>query len=214
MRNRTNSGTGSTVYGLGGLTGSEMTLVNGPTWGGSGLGFDGLSQFGRIADFLSGGDFTVFARTSFTNPTPSTRQSIVAQYAANINERSWYFVTEGPVVGDPVRMAVSSDGTSGNAGFYNSTDDVYTTLDQCLVGQWLSNGDLNYWQDKMQRTLALSSGSAQATRFDATVDISIACQDANNPSSFGAQTFRALAFMTGAITTAQRETLTDMINEL
>lgn len=216
MMPRTNFDSGSTVRGMGGLTSNDMTLVNGPTWGVGGIAFaSASSQYGTIGDFLGSEALTVFARTSLAESSPTTRESIIAQYrASGANERSWYLVCEGAVTGDPVRLAISSDGTYGNSGFYNATDDVHTTSDQCLVGQWLADGTLSYWQNKTLRTLTLAGGSAQSSRFNASTPITFSCQDANIPAAFGSQTAHALAFVTGTLTTAQRETITDLINEL
>jgi hypothetical protein len=47
MKSSQNAGSGSTVYGLGGLTSNNMTLVNSPTWGSGGVTFNGSTQYGK-----------------------------------------------------------------------------------------------------------------------------------------------------------------------
>jgi len=64
MKSAQNAGSGSTVYSLGGITTNDMTLVNSPTWGASGLAFNGTTQAGRVSDYTGGGSFTLFARVS------------------------------------------------------------------------------------------------------------------------------------------------------
>ena len=43
-----NKGSGTTVYGLGGWTSNDITLVNGPTWGSTGVTFDATNDRGTV----------------------------------------------------------------------------------------------------------------------------------------------------------------------
>lgn len=214
---RTNADSGSTAFGLGGLTSNDMTLVNGPTWGASGLAFaSASSQYGSISDFLGSETLTIFNRVSIDPAPPdaaikrlyglgdfgATDGSVALSYAGN-------------TAGDPFRIARSSDGNTANAEFYDTTNETQTTADQCLVNQWIDGGARSMWQNKIPLTLTLFAGSNQTTRND-TQDPFIYSAQISNGSLLQPidQTAHALAFVTGTLTTTQRETITDLINEL
>jgi hypothetical protein len=211
----TNYNSGSSVKVLGGLTSNDMTLVNGPTWGSSGLAFaSASSQHGRISDFLGSETLTVFARTTKTNETSAGLKSIVAQYDTGADKRSFIFAQNGSRTNDPVILARDSVGDGSGAEAY---EDGYADFgaDKCLVTEWAGLGGLSYWADKTSRSLSLYAGSAQTSRANVDVDITLSCfLTSGVATGFADQTAHALAFVTGTVTTAQRETITDLINEL
>jgi hypothetical protein len=211
---RTNADSGSTAYGLGGLTSNDMTLVNGPTWTSSGLQFvSSSSQFGSISDFLGSETLTVFARVSHASATPTAVNTIASQYDAANDERSWLFNYQGNVANDPYRLARSADGTS--AEVYEDDGADAGTTDRCLVAQWVDGGGRSLWVNKTGKTLTLSGGSEKTSRFNSPEPVVFsALISGGTPANYADHTAHALAFLTGTVTTAQRETITDMINEL
>ena len=53
LRSSQNAGTGTTAYSLGGLGTYNGTLTNGPTWGASGITFDGVNDHISITPFVT-----------------------------------------------------------------------------------------------------------------------------------------------------------------
>ena len=215
---RTNYGTGVTVRGLGKLTGNQMTLVNGPTWGASGVQFVGASsQYGAIADFLGSETLTVFARISHASATPTSAEPIFTQYDTGLNQRSFALYLRGDLTNDPYNLARSSDGTSASGSFegYVDSGGNASSSDSCLVSQWVSGGGRDFWKNKTSISLSLVAGTAQTSRFNGPNRILVGAQDSSGSATlFSNMTAHATAFLTGSVTTTQRETITDLINAL
>jgi len=53
LRSAQNKGSGTTAYSLGGFGTYNGTLTNGPTWGTSGITFDGINDFISITNFVT-----------------------------------------------------------------------------------------------------------------------------------------------------------------
>lgn len=213
--NRTGAGTGSVGYGLGGLTSNEMTLVNGPTWGSDGVAFaSASSQYGTIADFLGSETLTCFLRTTKTD-VGSSDQYMLSQWDFGDNNRSVALAQRGTFSGDPVTAFRSSDGTFSTGGEAYGGDKTGIGSDSCFVVQWVNAGGRALWVNKSSQTLSLDAGSAQTAKYNTSKDVLLSAS-LNNGSDAGHadQTTHALAFLTGTVTTDQRETITDMINEL
>ena len=210
---RTNAGTGATAYGLGGLTTNEMTLVNGPTWGASGLAFNsGSSQYGSISDFLASAELHVFARTTHTDVTTGF-PAVYGQYDYGTDDRSFLLAQDGGATDDPWETRKSSDGSNGNQETYNGTK-TGAGSDTCMVAHW-SDSERNLYANKTAISLSLVAGSDQATRQNASCDFTYnALLSSGTAANFSDQTAHALAFLTGTVTTTQRETITDLINAL
>jgi hypothetical protein len=203
FENRTNADTGSTAYGLGGLTSNEMTLVNGPTWGASGLAFArASSQYGTITDPLGTDTLTIFNRITIDDSTPPSSQQLVAKDATG--NRCFYVacLSDGTL-----RLLRSGDGSSIEA--YDTGSSVMPSTDTTLVTQWVDGGGRSLWLDKSSESLSLFTGSAQTSMFDPGIPVNYSARDG---ASFTDQTAHALAFLTGTVTTTQRETITDYIN--
>jgi hypothetical protein len=209
----TNAGTGATAYGLGGLTANEMTLVNGPTWGASGLAFNsGSSQYGSISDFLASAELHVFARTTHTDVTTGF-PAVYGQYDYGTDDRSFLLAQDGGATDDPWETRKSSDGSNGNQETYNGTK-TGAGSDTCMVAHW-SDSERNLYANKTAISLSLVAGSDQATRQNASCDFTYnALLSSGTAANFSDQTAHALAFLTGTVTTTQRETITDLINAL
>ena len=81
MKSAQNAGSGSTVYGLGGLTSNNMTLVNSPTWGSGGVTFaSASSQYGNIGTVGGGGGVEMIARVAYANATPAAAEAALGYY--------------------------------------------------------------------------------------------------------------------------------------
>lgn len=219
MKSAQNAGSGSTVYGLGGLTSNNMTLVNSPTWGSDGVTFaSASSQYGNVGDIFNGGDLTIFARVAFASATPTVNEDIAAAYAGLNDERSFIFRRSGVVAGDPFTVVRSSLGTGATAEVYNSTDHIPTTADECIVAQWLASDSRAIWQNKSPLAISLTAGSATTSTYDTDLDVYFAANnDGSAATNYADIDAACLMFITGtssAPTTTQRETITDLINAL
>ena len=219
MKSSQNTGSGSTVYGLGGLTSNNMTLVNSPTWGSDGLTFaSASSQYGNIGDIFNGGDLTIFARVAFSSATPTANEAFSGAYSGSTDERSFIFRRSGNVAGDPFTVVRSSLGTGETVESYDSTDHIPTDAEECIVAQWLESNSRAIWQNKSPLAISLTAGSNATSTYDANLDVYFAANNNGGPAAQYADFDAAcLMFITGASsapTTTQRETITDLINAL
>jgi len=219
MKSSQNAGSGSTVYGLGGLTSNNMTLVNSPTWGSDGVTFTSAStQYGNLGDVFDGGAMAVFGRVAFT-AEPTLQEALVGVYAGVLNKRSFIVSRLGNVSGDPFRVLVSSTGLSTSD--YQSDAYVVSTDMECIVATVSDSGSVSLYQDKQSRSIPLAGGIALTTAPNDT-DLPVYFA-ASNEDGIGTPAIPAdliansLLFMSGAglsLTTTQRETITDLINAL
>ena len=214
MKSAQNAGSGSTVYGLGGLTTNDMTLVNSPTWGASGIEFDGVNQYGSINDFLDSSTLTAWARWKFNSLAQAGANVVLSQNEFTTNKRSWALSARNDLTDDPLTLARSSDGTAVNTEVYREVTSSYSTSERMYVAQWIDGGGRQLWLDKASQTLALEAGTALSTRYDADIAILVAAQAPNAPGGFSDAVSGAVVFLTDAITTTQREAITDLINAL
>jgi hypothetical protein len=218
MKSAQNAGTGATAYGLGGLTSNEMTLTNGPTWGASGLAFSsGSSQYGEIVipGFYSITELTVFVRTSPVNASVADTSKSTVVYAG-ITSNSWW---SGNATG-------TTSGETISAGVNNANRRVGSSLltwsageDHTYVYNAHSTG-ANWWKNKSSiatdKTANVGDMSPSSATYatDEKVVFSAGRSNATTYALFCNQTSHALAFLTGTVTTTQRETITDFINAL
>ena len=88
LRSAQNAGTGTTAYSLGGLGIYNGTLTNGPTWGTTGITFDGVN------DFIGTGDPLNSARIIYVsylgNLGPALLGSVVGNYNFNGTNETGY----------------------------------------------------------------------------------------------------------------------------
>jgi hypothetical protein len=221
MKSAQNAGSGSTVYGLGGLTSNNMTLVNSPTWGSDGVTFaSASSQYGNVGDVFNGGDLTIFARVAFAAATPTSNEDILGAYSSSSDNRSFIFRRSGIASGDPFQLLRASAGSFSydTIEVYITTDHVATDSDECVVAHLPSSNNRYVWQGKAQRSLALQSGyTPQSSTYDSDSDVYFAATNSDGPANFANFSANCLMVITGASsapTTTQRETITDLINAL
>jgi hypothetical protein len=209
---RTNADSGSTAFGLGGLTINEGTILNGATWTSNGLQFvSSSSQYMTIPDFLGSETLTVFARVSGHTQASLTTQGVVGQYSFGDDNRSKNLLLPNTASGSEYNIRRSSDGTSANLEIYQGG--TPTTADQTLVVQWVDGGGRSFWQNKTIQSISRFFGSDQTSSYNTSINVDFGCErSSGTPTNFADQTAHALAFITGTVTTAQRETITDLIN--
>jgi hypothetical protein len=217
MKSAQNAGSGSTVYSLGGITTNDMTLVNSPTWGASGLAFNGTTQAGRISDYTGGGSLTLFARVSNqTEPASVQGDGVWGQWDNGANARSAAIFSYGSSqVAGTTQLALlrSADGASN--GLYLEDKVPNWATDSCRVAEWTDGGGRKAWLDKVEETLSLVLGSAQTSRFNTAIDLTFSAGlSSGSLGQFSALTGIAAASYEGVLTTTQRETITDYINAL
>jgi hypothetical protein len=211
MKSAQNAGSGSTVFGLGGTTPNNMTLVNSPTWGASGIAMNSTTQYGHISDFLDADTITVFVRRSGTVGAAITY--MVSQWDFAGNERSWAVVSGGSGDASKFRLQRSSDGGSANAENYETATGKVTTTDTCYVGQWINGGTRAAWINKTSGALTLQAGSAQTSRINSPDSILInAAGVVGSVAALSGGTYLNLCVVRGTLTDAQREAVTDLIN--
>ena len=202
MKSSQNAGSGSTVYGLGGLTSNNMTLVNSPTWGSGGVTFDAASsQSGTISDFSGDGTASYWFRGT---PVTSGTGVLLSQWSSPTNSRSLQMFDNS----GSIRLARSGDGVSSET----DEDGLLAGGDICLSAEWVDGGGRTLWVNKTPQSLTLVGGSAQTGRYNASADIVLMGQADNTPYESG--TVAVAGFIETALTTTQRETITDLINAL
>jgi len=208
-----NAGSGSTVYGLGGLTANNYSLVASPTWGAGGVAFNGSTQFARLADCTSAATISVFCRANVVSNTTGI-SAMFGQYDSGANKRSVTLLQNGTIAGDPLVLQRSTDGGATNTELQYTTTLTGLGADTCWVAQWIAGGSRSLWQNKTNRTLTLL-GTERTTRFDTDVDWTIASILTSNAISLPSQmTATAFAIVQAPLTTLQRETITDLLNAL
>jgi hypothetical protein len=214
-----NSGSGSTVFGAGGLTSNNGTLIGSPTWGAGGITFNTSTQFMRIADFLGTATLTVWCRR---NGSMLNTNIVFSQWDFGTNQRS-FLAQEAPTVTNGYGMQRSSDGTLSDAvpgveAFRTASGGVFPTTDATSVFQWVDGGARFVWANNtsIAITTVVAGTTAQTQRLNSSVDVTQNALLGNNvPAQFLGGQFTALAFLEGPEpTTTQRETITDLVNAL
>jgi hypothetical protein len=202
MKSSQNAGSGSTVYGLGGLTTNNITLVNSPTWGSDGVTFDAASsQYASSSDFLSDESIYLWWRGSSTTEGVGV---LIAQYGGAGDQRSVQMYTNS----GELQLSRSADGVSGSV----FSDGTTPSSDTLLVAEWVDGGGRNLWKNKANQSLTLTAGTAKTSRFDSNADVTIMSQPSGAAPASG--TVVLAGFIETALTTTQRETITDLINAL
>lgn len=210
MKSAQNAGSGSTVYSVGGLTTNDMTLVNAPTWGATGITFNGTNQYASIADFLPGGNLTILDR--FTINTPQNNDDCIVRQGEG-TDRSFTVLTNA-TLGGSLGMGRSSDGTLANLEQYLANDALFDNVNVTAVFEWIEGASRNLYADKTAVSISLVAGSV-TSRFNSTAPIGLMARGIGGTLAgflSGLQT--AAAFSTATLTTTQRETITDLINAL
>ena len=211
MKSAQNAGSGATVYSLGGLTTNNMTLTNSPSWGATGITYDGVDQSGSIIDFLGSETITSFARHTINFPQDAD-DTILSQWDTGAANRSWLYSMSGAGLAAIIR---SADGGGVNLESYTGASTLLDNVDATAVAQWTSGGGRALWANKSAISLSLAAGSPQTSRFNSDSMITImAGLNSTAPFRFTAGLVNSVALINTAITTTQRESITDLINAL
>ena len=211
MKSSQNAGSGSTVYGLGGLTSNNMTLINSPTWGSGGVTFnEASSQCGRAGDFLGGGTLNVFWRGTNTSGSAADMPCI-GQYDFGANKRSHAIAKAGST--GTIKVIRSSDGTGGNTEQFGGG--TFPASQATLNAEWIAGSGRNLFINGEQESLSYLLGSTQTQRLDTAIDVSVMSYlNSGTPSFFSSGLVVFAGWLETALTTTQRETITDLINAL
>jgi hypothetical protein len=213
-----NAGSGSTVYGAGGLTSNNGTLIGSPTWGAGGISYNGSNQCARISDFLSAATLTVWTRLAQGNTGLTGGQTYFSQSDTGGDQRSIIFQQRGSGLGNVTLVNRNSTGANLAAVLenYDTASNVSSTADRSYVVQWVNGGGRGLWINNTAESISRTSGTDQTARLDTSVDVLLAAQLlSGSPASFLQATYTAAAFLEGVTpTTTQRETITDLINAL
>jgi len=213
-----NANAGSTVYGAGGLTSNNGTLIGSPTWGSDGISYNGSNQCCRIADFLGTATLTVWARLSQGNTGAAASQTYFSQSDSAGDQRSITFVQRPSGDGSTARLIRYSVGTSIGTFLeaYDTASNVSSTSNLSYVVQWIAGGGRGLWINKNAQSITRNAGLDQSSKLNTSVDVLLAATlGSGSPASFLQATYTAAAFLEGVTpTTTQRETITDLINAL
>jgi hypothetical protein len=213
-----NSGSGSTVYGAGGLTSNNGTLIGSPTWGADGIAYNGTNQCCRISDFLSAATLTVWSRLTQGNTGLSEGQVYFSQFDTGGNQRSINFQQRPTSQSTLLLLQRGSTGVSSTAVFenYDTASNVSSTADRSYVVQWINGGGRGLWINNTAESISRTAGTDQTARLNTSVDVILAALlTSGSPALFLQATYTAAAFLEGVTpTTTQRETITNLINAL
>lgn len=205
MKSAQNAGSGSTVYGLGGLTSNNMTLYNSPTWGSGGLTFDaGSSQRGATADFLSNENVAAFWRG---NAASSGSNSQFLSHYNTASQRAWLI---GKDNSDSCRQIRSSDGSTTHIAVGGTV-----TGEKTFVSTFYNGEVMRLYDSKNEVTLGTIGGSPLTVTHNSTSTINVMALLINgSPGDYSSGTVAIAGVIETALTTAQREAITDLINAL
>jgi hypothetical protein len=107
----------------------------------------------------------------------------------------------------------TTDGTSSTTTRYDGSDSSFSG-DICIVSQWSTAGR-NLWSNKTPVALVLQSGSPLASTFDSTATVVVANLEGGGFAGADIEDMSiAMVIESTALTTTQRETITDLINAL
>ena len=233
MKSAQNAGSGSTVYGLGGLTSNNMTLVNSPTWGSDGVTFDGSTQYGQSDT----GDLSVYDEAAvFLRAAPTLASAADSGYAIRCCVGNYRSATPagtsgyalggatGLLGGETIAIVytVTSDTSDGGRRLGSSLYSWAAEEDYTAVYQ---TGDLNaIWKNKtsvaIDRQAAVTTTSSLGpSDLGSSIDGLVVGGQRNNGTivaTTGAGDVSLVLLYAGnaALTTTQREAITDLINAL
>lgn len=200
-----------TVTPSGGWTSNTMSLIGSPLLKADGVTFNGSTQYGIISDFIGSETITVFARNLISTTSPgSGPRGIFGQYDTFVS-RSRYLAYDYATNGGTHLYRTSNGAPAGQEVYKNGINSLPGN-DVTIVAQWIDGGGSFLWHDKTSQALSLFAGSPQTSAFDSGLDIIINAISSANlhlPT-----TTVAIAVIKNALTTTQRETITDFINLL
>lgn len=211
-------GTGATAYNLGGGAGGDMTHSNGPLWSAAGLVYDSASsQYSSIPDFIGSETLTAWVVASYT---ASADSSLIAQWGAGANLRSWAIWTN----------------SSPNFGTLKDTNGTGTTLTveplvtnltpnvnlpsaarKVYAGQWADSIATKLYYDNAEQSLVVVGGhtSPKPARFNTDIAITVGCQmNSGVAFRFADMTSASVAIALGTITDAARASISNALARL
>ena len=219
MQNRTNAGTGSVCYGLGGLTSNEMQFINGVGWTENGATFESASsQYGSI-DFTGFGSITdlhIIFRSSPVNSSASDTGNAPNVFYGLTGDGVFTGGSTGATSGETLSSGLTGPATRR----YGSSSFTWSAGEDVAFVSILTTSGGQMWKNKTSVTLDKTSNagdvspSASTWATDDIVTINAGRNTLSSTVTHTNQTAHALAFLTGAVTTTQRETITDLINAL
>jgi len=203
MKSAQNAGSGSTVYGLGGLTSNNMTLVNSPTWGSDGVTFaSASSQYGTISDFLGGGTVSAWARLDHTSGS-----AVLTQYDFGASKRSIALDLSG------ANVVAARSPTGLSPEVYAGASSV--SGENTISAEWIDGAGRSIWVNKNAETISLIGGTPQTSRLNTDATIGLMANFNNGvAANLSSGTVVLAGVIETALTTTQRETITDLINAL
>jgi hypothetical protein len=128
LRSAQNAGSGTTAYSLGGLSASNGTLTNGPTWGADGIVFDGSNDLIALANgtFSSGNSAESFL--AFFKPDGGTGAVILGQGEVAGAANNYYHLKAGATGNDQATMAFTDTTIAASDTSWKSLFQGNTTL--------------------------------------------------------------------------------------
>jgi hypothetical protein len=128
FRSTQNAGTGTTAYSLGGLSASNGTLTNGPTWGANGIVFDGNNDLVTLPDnaFSTGNSAESFL--GFFQPTGGSGRVIIGAGDPPGQLNSYYHLKSGTTGNDLATMAFTDSAIAASDTSWKSLFQGNTTL--------------------------------------------------------------------------------------
>ena len=215
MKSAQNAGSGSTLFGLGGLTANNMALANAPSWDTTGISYDGVDQYASDADFLGSNTLLTFTRMNLSVAT-SNASAILSQYDTGANDRGFLTAWSGSGAETLSMNRSSTGGSVPNLEVYQSSTTDVRGSDHTVVSKWVSGGARFLWVDKTSESISLVGGfDAQTVRFNSSAPIAFAARlNSGAPEGFATVLGVAAAFCNTDVTLSQRETITDKVNAL
>jgi len=179
LRSAQNKGSGTTAYSLGGLGIYNGTLVNGPTWGTSGIAFDGIndyidSGFNPVSASLSNTN-SLLGTVALSNPTGAYSQLIGNELAGNFRSATGF-----------------SRDNAGNLYYFNASDGAGVVTDSA-IGMCIS--ETNSTLVKFIRNGSIAQSYTAARTSFTNVNYFIGAGNSNNLVFYNASTTIAFALV-------------------
>jgi hypothetical protein len=198
-----NAGTGATVFMLGGASAGSGTLVNGPTWGASGIAYTSASS--QYMDTNS-------TATALGIESTTTAHHIFHRVKRNIGGpwSSSNFNSGNPdnVIG---LASVSIVNLRAGAISSNIVGTFLENEDVTVVHSYYSNRNFEAFTNKTSLGTGTLTG-ADAGNFESNITLRVGRW--GNLSSYSDATCIAAVYIKGTISSSQREAITDLINAL
>lgn len=218
MRSDQNKGSGATVYGLGGLTSNNLSLVNSPTWGASDIDFTVANSYG-VASIPAFNNLTQgLVITRFKLAQAATVDGDIKYrwyHGSGVDQRFIGSVSNtGLLTGETYSTLQTIPGSNGRTGSSTASwaaNEDFTEV--CKFGTFPSSAAVykNKTAFVMDRTASIQTFTPASIGYTANSNVYLSANN-NSPSQVGKYT--AWGVIGAAVTDTQRETITDLINAL